>query len=49
MVGIRAHAVADHLGENGGIAFLRPLHFFQDENTGAFSHNKTVAFLVPGA
>src|ERR1700722_6792352 len=43
VVGVAGHAVADNFGEDGGVAFLRVLEGFEDEDAGAFADHETVA------
>src|ERR1700722_4201721 len=43
VVGVAGHAVADDFGEDGGVAFLRVLEGFEDENTCAFADYEAVA------
>src|SRR5580692_8618469 len=43
VVGVAGHAVADDFGEDGGVAFLRVLQGFEDEDAGAFTNYETVA------
>ena len=48
MIGIGAHAVADQFGQNRRAAAAGELQLLQNENAGAFTHDESVAVLVPG-
>ena len=48
MMGVAAHPVSHHLGQNPGAPAPRRLQFFEDQHTRAFSHHESVAILVPG-
>src|SRR5512146_2783408 len=46
VIGIGAHAVANHLGQNLCTPSLCKLEFFKDENACALTDHETVAILV---
>ena len=43
---IGSQTITEDLGVNPGAAFFRRLVFFEDNDTGAFTHNKAVTVLV---
>src|SRR3954451_7461762 len=46
---IRTHPVADYFCDDRGAAPDRKLQFFEDQDTGAFADNKSVAVFIPRA
>ena len=49
VVRVTGHAVAPHLGEDIGAARAGVLEFFEDDDTGAGTHDEAIAALVPRA
>ena len=48
VIRVRAHAIANHLGQNLRAAFLRKLKLFENQNARAFANHKAIAILVEG-
>ena len=46
VIGVATHAISDELGDDWGAPLFRELKFFENQHTGAFADDESIAILV---